>query len=164
MSISLKMTGDWKRAGITLKNLAVKLYPAFELQLQEDGNFILERMREHIDNQDLNWSPLAESTIALKGGDDTIYVDSGALRDGLTVRRVKSSTKGSTFYIGASPWKRHTNARTGESVNMNTLMIWLEYGTDKMTPRPLIQPTFEEVQDIIKDNWEECFKKLCKGG
>ena len=47
---------------------------------------------------------------------------------------------------------------------MNTLMIWLEYGTDKMTPRPLIQPTFEEVQDIIKDNWEECFKKLCKGG
>ena len=164
MSISLKMTGDWKRAGITLKNLAVKLYPAFELQLQEDGNFILERMREHIDSQDLNWAPLAESTIALKGGDDTIYVDSGALRDGLTVRRIKSSTKGSTFYIGASPWKRHTNARTGESVNMNTLMIWLEYGTDKQPPRPLIRPTFDEVNDLLKSNWLKTVLNFIRNG
>ena len=162
--MKLEMTGDWNRAGLYMRNLAVKLKPAFEAQLWEDGQMVLEKMRGHIDSQDLSWTPLAERTVELKGGDDTIYVDSGALRDGLTVRRIKSSTKGSTFYIGASPWKRHTNARTGESVNMNTLMIWLEYGTDKMTPRPLIQPTFEEVQDIIKDNWEECFKKLCKGG
>ena len=158
MSISLKMTGDWKRAGITLKNLAVKLYPAFELQLQEDGNFILERMREHIDNQDLNWSPLAESTIALKGGDDTIYVETGALKNGLTVRRIKSSARGSTIFIGASPWKRHEGG-----MKMSDLMIWLEYGTDKIPPRPLVRPTIEEVEDIIKSHWKELFQELVKG-
>ena len=164
MSLKMKMTGDWKKAGIVLKNLSVRLYPAFELQLQSDGEFVLEKLREHIDSQDLNWSPLSDRTIELKGGDDTILVNSGELRDGLCVRRVKSATKGSTFFIGASPWKKHTNALTGESVPMDSLMIWLEYGTDKMPPRPLIQPTYEEVMGIIEKNWESYFKKLCKGG
>ena len=164
MSMSLKMTGDWKRAGVVLKNLQTRLYPAFELQLHSDGDFVLEKMKGHIDAQDLGWTPLSDRTITLKGGDDTIMIDSGEFRDGLVVRRVKSTVKGSTFFIGASPWKKHTNARTGEKVPFDSLMIWLEYGTDKMTPRPLVQPTFEEVQQTIKNNWEECFKNLCKGG
>ena len=164
MGMSLKMTGDWKKAGVVLQNLAVRLHPAFELQLQSDGEFVLEKLRGHIDSQDLGWSPLADRTIELKGGDDTIMIDSGQLRDGLVVRRVKSTVKGSTFFIGASPWKRHSNARTGESVPFDSLMIWLEYGTDKMPPRPLIQPTYEEVIDIITKNWETYFKQLCTSG
>ena len=164
MGMSLKMTGDWKKAGVVLQNLAVRLYPAFELQLQSDGKFVLEKLKGHIDSQDLGWSPLSDRTIELKGGDDTIMIDSGQFRDGLVVRRVKSSVKGSTFFIGASPWKRHTNARTGESVPFDSLMIWLEYGTDKMPPRPLIQPTYDEVIDTITKNWETYFKKLCRSG
>ena len=121
-------------------------------------------MKSHIDSQDLGWVKLADSTIELKGGDDTIMIDSGQFKNGLVVRRVKSTTKGSTFFIGASPWKKHKNARTGESVPFDSLMIWLEYGTDKMPPRPLVQPTYDEVIDIIKSNWESYFKKLCKGG
>ena len=164
MGMSLKLTGDWKKAGIVLKNLSVRLYPAFELQLQKDGDFVLETMKSHIDSQDLGWVKLADSTIELKGGDDTIMIDSGQFKNGLVVRRVKSTNKGSTFFIGASPWKKHKNARTGESVPFDSLMIWLEYGTDKMPPRPLVQPTYDEVIDIIKSNWESYFKKLCKGG
>jgi len=164
MGMSLKLTGDWKKAGIVLKNLSVRLYPAFELQLQKDGDFVLETMKSHIDSKDLGWVKLADSTIELKGGDDTIMIDSGQFKNGLVVRRVKSTTKGSTFFIGASPWKKHKNARTGESVPFDSLMIWLEYGTDKMPPRPLVQPTYDEVIDIIKSNWESYFKKLCKGG
>ena len=164
MGMSLKLTGDWKKAGIVLKNLSVRLYPAFELQLQKDGDFVLETMKYHIDSQDHGWVKLADSTIELKGGDDTIMIDSGQFKNGLVVRRVKSTTKGSTFFIGASPWKKHKNARTGESVPFDSLMIWLEYGTDKMPPRPLVQPTYDEVIDIIKSNWESYFKKLCKGG
>ena len=164
MGMSLKMTGDWKKAGVVLQNLAVRLYPAFELQLQSDGEFVLEKLKGHIDSQDLGWSPLSDRTIELKGGDDTIMIDSGQFRDGLVVRRVKSSVKGSTFFIGASPWKRHTNARTGESVPFDSLMIWLEYGTDNMPPRPLIQPTYDEVIDTITKNWETYFKKLCMSG
>lgn len=155
--MSLKLTGDWNRAGLYLKNLAVKLKPAFEAQLYEDGEFVLEKIRSHIDNQDLNWTPLSQRTIELKGGDDTIYVETGALRDGLVVRRIKSSVKGSTLFIGASPWKRHEGG-----MKMSDLMIWLEYGTDKIPPRPLIQPTIEEVEDILKKHWEDLMKELIK--
>ena len=31
--MSLKLTGDWNRAGVYLRSLAVKLKPAFEAQL-----------------------------------------------------------------------------------------------------------------------------------
>ena len=157
-SMKLEMTGDWNRAGLYMRNLAVKLKPAFEAQLWEDGQMVFEKMREHIDSQDLSWTPLAERTIELKGGDDTIYVETGALKNGLTVRRIKSSTRGSTIFIGASPWKRHEGG-----MKMSDLMIWLEYGTDKIPPRPLVRPTIEDVEDIIKSHWKELFEELVKG-
>ena len=155
--MSLTLTGDWNRAGVFMRNLAVKLKPAFEAQLYEDGQFVLDTMKGHIDSQDLNWTPLSEKTIALKGGDDTIYVETGQLKDGLVVRRIKSSTKGSTIFVGASPWKRHEGG-----MKMSELMIWLEYGTDKLPPRPLVQPTIEEVEDILKKNWKDLMKELIK--
>lgn len=157
-SMKLEMTGDWNRAGLYMRNLAVKLKPAFEAQLWEDGQMVLEKMRGHIDSQDLSWTPLAERTIELKGGDDTIYVETGALKNGLTVRRIKSSARGSTIFIGASPWKRHEGG-----MKMSDLMIWLEYGTDKIPPRPLVRPTIEEVEDIIKSHWKELMQELVKG-
>ena len=157
-SMKLEMTGDWNRAGMYMRNLAVKLKPAFEAQLWEDGQMVLEKMRGHIDSQDLSWTPLAERTVELKGGDDTIYVETGALKNGLTVRRIKSSARGSTIFIGASPWKRHEGG-----MKMSDLMIWLEYGTDKIPPRPLVRPTIEEVEDIIKSHWKELFQELVKG-
>lgn len=157
-SMKLEMTGDWNRAGLYMRNLAVKLKPAFEAQLLEDGQMVLEKMRGHIDSQDLSWTPLAERTVELKGGDDTIYVETGALKNGLTVRRIKSSARGSTIFIGASPWKRHEGG-----MKMSDLMIWLEYGTDKIPPRPLVRPTIEEVEDIIKSHWKELFQELVKG-
>ena len=157
-NLSLQMNGDWNKAGIVLKNLGVKLRPAFEAQFWEDGHYVLEKMQDHIDSQDLNWTPLAERTVELKGGDTTIYVETGALRDGLVVRRIKSSARGSTIFVGASPWKRHEGG-----MKMSELMIWLEYGTDKLPPRPLVQPTFEEVEDILKEHWKDLMEELIEG-
>lgn len=158
MSLSLKMTGDWNRAGIHLQNLAVKLRPAFQAQFDEDGEFVLKTMQGHIDKQDLSWTPLAERTIELKGGDTTIYVETGALRNGLSVRRIKSSVNGSTIFVGASPWKRHEGG-----MKLSDLLIWLEYGTDKIPPRPLVQPTMKEVEKVLKDHWKDLFSDLVRG-
>lgn len=159
MSLTLEMTGDWNRAGLLLRNLAVNLCPAFQAQFEEDGQFVLETMQGHIDKQDLSWTPLAEHTIELKGGDTTIYVETGTLRNGLSVRRIKSSMTGSTIFVGASPWKKHAPS----GAKLSDLLIWLEYGTDKLTPRPLVEPTIKEVQDILKDHWTDLFKDLVKG-
>lgn len=158
--LTLTLTGDWNRAGLYLQNLAVKLNPAFQAQFEEDGQFVLTTMQDHIDKQDLSWTPLAEHTIELKGGDDTIYIETGALRNGLSVRRIKSTTKGSTIFVGASPWKRHSPSGR----KLSDLLIWLEYGTDKIPPRPLVQPTIEEVRDVIQKHWRDLFEDLVKGG
>jgi len=158
--VTLEMTGDWNKAGLYMKNLAVKLKPAFEAQFNEDGEFVLETMRGHIDSQDLNWTPLAERTVELKGGDSTILVETGALRDGLSVRRIKSTVRGSTIFVGASPWKRHSPS----GAKLSDLLIWLEYGTDKLPPRPLVEPTIKEVEDILKQHWKDLFEDLVKEG
>lgn len=156
--LHLDMVGDWNKVGLHLKNLGVKLRPAFEAKFYDDGEFVLEKMRGHIDSQDLSWTPLSPKTIELKGGDTTVYVDTGQLRNGLCVRRIKSSINGSTIFVGASLEKSHEGG-----MKLSDLMVWLEYGTDKMPPRPLIQPTVEEVTDILKDHWEDLFKELVEG-
>ena len=151
--------GDWTKAGVVLQGLSVNLCPAFKAQLQEDGELILKTVLNHIERQDLNWTPLADRTVELKGGDTTIYVETGYLRDNLEVRRIKSPKNGLTLFVGASAWKT-----TQSGVKFSDLMIWLEYGTDKMPPRPLIRPSWEEVEPTIKNNWRELLQKLIETG
>ena len=86
------------RAGIHLRNIAVKLKPAFEAKFYEDGQMVLEKMKGHIYSQDLGWTPLADHTVELKGGDTTIMIETGQLANGLEVRRIKSSATGSTIF------------------------------------------------------------------
>ncbi len=147
--------GDWSKAGRVLQSLSVNLFPAFQARLTENGDLVLQKLLDHIDVQDLPWVPLSQRTIELKGGDETIYVETGWLRDNLSVRKVKSSSSSMTLFIGASAWKR-----TPEGVKFSDLMIWLEYGTDKIPPRPFIRPTWEEVEPIIKESWRDELNNL----
>lgn len=143
-----KMYGDWSKAGVILKRLAVNLNPFAKGMLYEDGQLVLETIQGHIDKQDLNWIPLANSTVRAKGSDD-IYVETGSLRNGLTVRKIKSSKDDLVLFVGASPWKRH--APSGKK--MSEILIFLEYGTSRIPPRPLVEPTFEEVKSKIQKEW-----------
>ena len=158
MTMRMSKFGDWTRAGMILQGLNVKLQPLFTAQLEEDGNLVLNTLLGHIESQDLPWVPLSEKTVELKGGDTTIYVDTGFLRDNLQVRRVRAPKDGITLFVGASAWKRTPNG-----VKFSDLMIWLEYGTDNSPPRPLIRPTWSEVEPIIKANWRELLSELVKG-
>jgi hypothetical protein len=151
--------GQWTKAGVVLQALQLNLYPAFVAQIQEDGELILQRLLGHIEAQDLSWTPLAKSTIELKHGDTTIYVETGYLSENLEVRKIKAPKNGFTLFIGASAWKK-----TEEGVKLSDLMIWLEHGTDKIPPRPLIRPTWEEVRPIIQEHWREILKDLKKTG
>ena len=48
-------------------------------------------------------------------------------------------------------------------MKLSDLLIWLEYGTDKIPPRPLVQPTIKEVEKILQDHWKDLFEDLVKG-
>lgn len=159
MGITFSKFGDWTKAGTVLQALAVKTLPNFVAQITEDADLLLKTLQNHIDAQDLGWTPLAESTIIAKGGDTTIYIESGTLRNGLSVRKVRAPANGITLFIGASPWKSHPESgRT-----LNEIMIWMEYGTDKQVARPLVRPTWEELKPIIVNNLSSILPDIVKG-
>lgn len=152
--------GDWTKAGEILQVLSTgSIVPAFEAQIKEDGELILRTIKEHIEKQDLNWTPLSQHTIELKNGDETIYVETGFLRDNLKVRKVKSPKNGLTYFIGADAWTTHKPS----GLKFSDLMIYLEYGTSRIPPRPLIRPTMFELESVIRKHWEKCLKDLVKG-
>lgn len=156
----LSKFGDWTKAGVVLQSLSSnKIVPAFSAQIKEDGNLILERIVSHIDSQDLNWTPLSERTIELKNGDETIYVETGFLKSNLKVRKVKAPKNGVTYFIGADAWTKHPSG-----IKFSDLMIYLEYGTANIPARPLIRPTYDELEDLLKSHWKQCLQDLMKGG
>lgn len=155
-----KLKGDWKRAGVLMNGLITNLFPVAEARMYENGTIVLKRMIEHIDRQDLNWEDLSERTIQLKQGDDTIYVETGWLKGNLGVRRIKSTVKGSTLFVGASPWKTHPESQ----LKFSDLMIMLEYGTEDIPPRPLVRPTWEELEKDIKRSYKKAVLDLIKRG
>lgn len=157
-SISLKQVvemssykyGEWTRAGIALKFLSTEIAKRSEKQLMEDAKEIKDKLVGHIDSQDLGWKALSEDTIRQKGN-SKIYVESGYLRDNLDVRRVK----GDTVFIGASFGKKHPSG-----VQFSDLMNFHEYGTSSIPARPLIRPTWEEVEPQVRKNWEDMLKRI----
>lgn len=151
--------GDWKKCGMLLKALSVELFPVASAKLYEDGKIVVEKMQDHIDSQDLPWKALAETTVQLKQ-DETIYLETGYLRDNIGVRKIKSSKKDVAYFIGASPWKTHPTS--GEK--FSDIMMYMEYGTVTQPPRPLVQPTYEEVRKELKAEWEKYMKDLVSGG
>lgn len=155
--ITMKRTGDWKRAGVIMSVAQKNLDPMIKSTLKECGEMVLSKMKEHIDSQDLGWQPLASSTVKIKGSDQ-IYVESGTLYNSLSVRFIKSAGD-TVIFVGASPWKTHKNS----GLNLNTLMGYLEYGTNKMPARPLIRPTWDEMQPIVVAKWNEAISELFKG-
>lgn len=146
--------GDWAKAGTILKALSVKLMPLAQAKLYENGNLVLETLKGHIDKQDLNWTPLAKSTVRKKDG-EKIYIETGALKEGLSIRKIKSSKNDVTIFVGASPWKKHTPS----GLKFSDLMIYLEYGTSTIPPRPLIQPTYDELEKKLKSGWQDVIRE-----
>lgn len=157
--ITFSKFGDWTKAGTVLQSLAGRTNSVFVAQIEEDGELILKTMKDHIRSQDLGWASLSDSTVISKGGDTTIYVETGTLRDGLSVRRVRAVANGVTIFIGASPWKSHSPS--GKS--LNEIMMWMEYGTDKQPPRPLVRPTWEEMKPIVVEHLSAILPEIIRG-
>ena len=154
MPYILEKVGDWDKMNAYFSNLSSRyLQEAFEDKLREDGNLLVEKIKGHITSQDLGWSPLAESTIRKKGG-SMIYVETGSLLASIQAKEVFGGGD-LTIQVGAEG-----GHPSGESASQ--ILEWLEYGTHKMPPRPLIRPTFEEMQDTLKSGWSELLMSLLK--
>lgn len=154
--LELHLEGDWDRAVFSLQNLAKKLNPSFKSDFDSDAEYVLETLKNHIVRQDLGWVPLSEHTIQLKGGSKTIMIETGTLLNSFEVKPVSGNDY--SLFVGVDSGSHPS----GEDVQ--DIMMWLEYGTDKMPPRPLIQPTYKEVQKELKNRWRKVLADLVNGG
>ena len=156
MGFTVTRTGPWEMAHQTLLGLSKNLRPAFIAQIQDDGEFIVKALQDHIDRQDMPWKPLARRTIELKNGDSRIWIEHGVLRDSFRALEVSSKYTAS-IYVTAE-------GNNDEGVPLERIVVWLEYGTRNMPPRALFRPTAEEVAPLLKNHWRELMKELIRTG
>jgi hypothetical protein len=155
MSFKLSKTGDWNIAQKVLNGLTKKLYPAFSSYVDEAGQMFIDRILYHMDAQDLNWTPLSPRTIELKGGSETILVDTGLLRNSIQAVKIQQSKSVYGIFVGAL-----NSVRTDTGVSLGDLMMWIEYGTDKMVARPLLRPSWNEVRGKVTKEALNVLKNL----
>lgn len=153
-SVGITLTGDWAKASQILNNLPERVKPAFEAQLSFDGDMLAFNMRSHIYAQDLGWAPLSPSTIQKKHGNATIYIESGVLLGSIQAIAI-GGIGDFTMFIGP-------RGAASKGVDIETVMGWMEFGTSKMPPRPLLRPTLDEAKDILKQHWRETLRDLLR--
>ncbi len=144
MALTLRKVGEWNIAERVLNSLSKNLYPEFKAYVDTAGQLYLDKVLSHIDSQDLGWTPLSEHTIAVKGGSSTILVETGFLRGGIQAISVSSSDTAYSIFVGAMQGINHPSG-----MPLSDLMMWIEYGTDRMPARPLIRPSWDEVKDQV---------------
>lgn len=151
-------TGDWVGLSKTLKELSKNLFIRCEVLMDKNGKLVEDSMRQHIERQDLPWAPISETSLRM-GASETIYVETGFLRDNLLAKKVTSTKHQVTFFVGAS--SKTTHQPSGD--RLVNIMMMMEYGTSKQPPRPLIRPTWEELLPLIKNEWLELIDDLISG-
>lgn len=134
--------GDWQQMYRWLHNLSTKSYqPKFERELRQLGEAIAEKVKAHIEAQDLNWPALSEVTIANKEGDSKVYVDSGEYLRKIRAKVQPTDADGLLLTV-AVEGSHHSG------LSMQELAVILEYGTSKIPARPLWRPSFLEVESL----------------
>lgn len=148
--MTAKLTGDWTGAFLAIDKLS-KFSPLAKAVLDESGDLVLEKIQSNITNQSLGWTPLSSETIRIKGG-STILVETGSLKDSFAVRK-----SGSGIVVAVSG----TSSRTG--IPMTQLLAYHEYGTSRTPARPIVKPTWEQVEGEVKQLWENFLKDIVGG-
>jgi HK97 gp10 family phage protein len=120
--------------------LRTRLTPLCKVAIMDSGKLVLDKIVEHIDNQDLGWKPKA------KNPGQPLYMETGTLKRDLQVTKLGETDNGISIFIGPPPNGIHEPSR----LPYKELMVYLEFGTSKAPARPLIRPTWNEMKPIIE--------------
>lgn len=113
------------------------------------ANEFLEFLKESIENGSLDLEPLTEAYLRhkiAKGLDERILI---ATREYLDKLKVVKTPEG--VFVGARPGETHE----ASGVDMASLAMWLEYGTQNLPARPHFGPAWDMF-------WPEAQKRLLK--
>ncbi len=123
-------------------------------KVMKTADAIAQEAKNHIANQDMNWAPLLESTVASKGFKD-VYIETREFSDSIHAELVEDKRFRTTVFVGPSD----KGSRKG--ISFQELAEKLEYGTSLMVARPLWRPLRDKYARGSK--WKK-FGKLILGG
>lgn len=147
------LIGDWNKLANKLRSLPSDIKQGKQQGLERVGKLTVETLKGHVARQDLGWAPLDEDTIKQKGNSD-ILIETGSLLSNLQLQEVNQDA----IFVGAN-----SNVTYPSGANMNEVLKYHEFGTEKEPPRPLVRPSYNEVQpkakQIIKEEIINAIKK-----
>lgn len=138
-SVTIKKVGDWKGATKFLSSMGYEV-KAKTLQAQYE---ICKKLKgivvKHILDQDLNWEPLAPTTIKNKNKNkNQILIDTEVYINNIKVWKeagvAKAGVKKGVMY-----------RRANGAIALDRVAALLETGTTKMPARPLWEPSINEL-------------------
>ncbi len=126
--------------------------------LRDNADFLVEEIRDHIDKNDLGWTPNAPYTIAKKGH-DKVYVEHGDLRESFDYEFHRKNANRAFVFVGAGDGEEESGKTFAQVMEEN------EYGTFNVPARPLINPTYQiakkELIANVKDAFQDFFDHGC---
>lgn len=134
--------GDWDSLAEWRRNLkSDKWKSKFVRKLETLGRAIRDRVKGHIRDQDLEWVPLSDVTVDLKGGSETIYVHTSSYYNKINAKVTPTSGEGMELVVTVS-------GKHPSGLSMQQLAAILEYGSSTVPARPLWRPTFAELDNL----------------
>ena len=141
---SLQKDSGWKSTEKVLTSLKKNMYSEIKKYVQEVGDEAVQIIRRHIEMQDLGWTPLSPVTVQKKRSSDA-WVETGTLKESVKTIVEKDDGKDFSLFVGVP-----RNGYNADGTSLADIAYYLEYGTVHIPARPLIRPTTEEVQQILK--------------
>lgn len=142
-----RLTGNWKGVIKLTNNLDKDLMANSKDYLKDESKQIQDAIKNVINNQTQNWTPLKSDTVKKKGS-SKMLIETGQLVDSITV-----IPQSDLEYIIA-PEGNHSSG-----LSNSQLAIYHEYGTEKVPPRPFIRPVFEENAPQVVSEMKEIVRE-----
>lgn len=147
--MSSRLYGDWQSVQPKIKATAPVLTKGLVDAVYKAGEEYIQKVKDHIDNQDLGMFPLMLATILKKQDHkEDWWVETGKFKDKLSINKYYKGMKTTSIIAGAIGRNKYK-----QNVTMYQLASWLEYGTKNIVGRPLFTMTLMEMkpEEILKN-------------
>jgi hypothetical protein len=131
----IKLEGDWGNMARMMNTMPLDIRTSYIKAQTTMAKRLQKIIKEHIMDNDMGWKALNKRTISIKGHGNPWY-DTGAIYNNISI-----ITKGMKVFVGIP---KGSSSYDGKR-SLQSIAGAMEYGTGKMTARPLFLPSSREI-------------------
>lgn len=148
--MSSKLTGSWRELKLFTQNFGADVQQESKKYMNNTSEEIKQAIQDTINLQTEPWVALKHDTVQRKGSSIKLK-ETGDL-----VNSIDVTSLGANKYV-ISPQGQHNSGLSNSEI-----ALIHEYGTEKVPPRPFIQPVYEEYENEVPNDMEKIISKTIK--